>query len=72
MELFVHGAEWLRADFHLHTKADKKFKYFGEESYYYSDYADALIDADIRIGVIANHNMFDFEELKALPSLIWI
>jgi hypothetical protein len=22
--LFQHGATWLRADFHLHTKADKE------------------------------------------------
>ena len=30
--LFQNGARWLRADFHLHTKADKEFKYTGAES----------------------------------------
>jgi len=29
--LFQNGSVWLRADFHLHTKADKDFTYKGEE-----------------------------------------
>ena len=29
--MFTSGAEWIRADFHLHTKADKEFSYTGEE-----------------------------------------
>ena len=29
---FVNGNAWVRADFHLHTKADKEFKYDGEDN----------------------------------------
>ncbi len=64
---FQNGAAWLRADFHLHTKADKEFSYTGDENYYYSNYVAALEKAGIRIGVITNHNKFDkteFEDLR--------
>lgn len=63
---FEYGAEWVRVDFHLHTKADKEFKYSDAADYYYSNYVDALEKAGIRVAVITNHNKFDFEEFKAL------
>jgi len=63
---FPHGSRWLRADFHLHTRADKEFSYTGEEDYYLSNYIDALKSAGIEIGVIVNHNKFDLVEFKAL------
>ena len=31
-DIFCNGMRWFRADFHLHTKADKEFKYTGEPS----------------------------------------
>lgn len=65
---FSCGAEWVRADFHLHTTADKEFKYSGDENYYNSAYIDALEKASIRLAVITNHNKFDFEEFKALRA----
>ena len=65
---FPKGAEWVRADFHLHTKADKEFEYSGEESYYNSAYVEALEQAGIRLGVVTNHNKFDCDEFKALRS----
>ena len=65
---FPRGAEWVRVDFHLHTKADKEFRHEGEENFYNSAYVDALEKADIRLGVITNHNKFDFEEFKSLRS----
>ncbi len=65
---FPLGAEWVRVDFHLHTKADKEFKYSGDENYYNSAYVDALEKAGIRLGVVTNHNKFDFEEFKSLRS----
>lgn len=65
---FPHGAEWVRADFHLHTKADKEFKYDEDENYFNSSYVDALQQASIRVGVIANHNKFDPHEFKALSK----
>ena len=65
---FPKGAEWVRADFHLHTKADKEFQYSGDESYYNSAYVDALKQAGICLAVITNHNKFDCDEFKALRS----
>ncbi len=64
--MFGEGAQWIRADFHLHTRADREFKYTGDEAFYNSSYVDALEKAGIQLGVITNHNKFDFEEFKAL------
>ena len=66
--LFQNGATWLRADFHLHTKADKEFKYDGDENSFVSSYVEALSKAGIRIGVITNHNKFEADEFKALKK----
>lgn len=65
-ELFEHGAQWVRADFHLHTRADKEFRYDGEEDRFVGSYIDALEAAGTRLAVITNHNKFDFDEYKAL------
>lgn len=64
--VFAEGAQWVRADFHLHTRADREFKYTGDDNFYNSNYVDALENAGIRLGVITNHNKFDFDEFKAL------
>lgn len=64
--VFEEGAQWIRADFHLHTRADREFKYVGDDNFYNSNYVDALERAGIRLGVITNHNKFDFAEFKAL------
>ncbi|MEJ5201819.1 MAG: hypothetical protein WHV66_06250 [Anaerolineales bacterium] len=64
--MFPEGAQWIRADFHLHTRADREFKYTGDNDFYYSNYVDALEQAGVRLGVITNHNKFDYEEYKAL------
>lgn len=64
--VFVQGAQWIRADFHLHTRADREFKFTGDDNFYNSNYVDALENAGIRLGVITNHNKFDFDEFKAL------
>lgn len=65
-EIFKHGSTWIKADFHLHTRADKEFKYDGEDNRFITDYVDGLKKAGIRLGVITNHNKFDAEEFKAL------
>jgi len=65
---FPQGSRWLRVDFHLHTNADKEFSFIGETDYYYSDYVQALTDSGIEVGVITNHNKFDFGEFKALKK----
>jgi predicted ATPase len=65
-DLFLNGATWLRADFHLHTRADNEFEYSGDEDYYNSAYVEALINAGIHVGVVTNHNKFAVDEFKAL------
>ena len=61
------GAKWIRADFHLHTKADEKwFKYAGEVNSYVNDYVQKLKDENIGVGIITNHNKFDKDEYKAI------
>ncbi|WP_156939628.1 TrlF family AAA-like ATPase [Desulfocurvus vexinensis] len=64
--VFAEGAQWIRADFHLHTRADREFKYTGDDDHYNSNYVTALKDAQIQLGVITNHNKFNLEEFKAL------
>ncbi len=65
-KIFRYGAAWLRADFHLHTKADKEFKYTGDENSFVAEYVAGLRSANIQVGIIANHNKFDANEYKAL------
>jgi len=64
--LFQHGSDWVRADFHLHTRKDKQFQYDGEANAFVNTYVAGLKQADIRIGVITNHNKFDLDEFRAL------
>lgn len=66
MARFDFGSEILCVDFHLHTRRDKEFEYTGEENSFVSDYIDALSQKQISVGVITNHNKFDFGEYKAL------
>lgn len=65
-DIFTNGSRWLRADFHLHTRADKEFKYQGEQNSFVTEYVEALKKAEIQIGVITNHNKFDYDEFRAL------
>lgn len=64
--VFSHGSTWVRADFHMHTKADKEFSYSGEPNEFVTLYVKALVQAQTRVGVITNHNKFDRDEFKAL------
>ena len=57
---------WLRADFYLHTKADKEFKYTGLPEDFNREYVERLVDEGVSVGVITNHNKFDREEYKSL------
>lgn len=66
--LFQNGARWLRADFHLHTKADKEFTYSANENDFVNAYVSKLVEQDIRVGVITNHNKFDSGEYKAIAK----
>ncbi len=65
-EIFKYGSTFLRADFHLHTKADKEFAYKGADNSFVSDYISRLKTEGIQLGIITNHNKFDGNEFKAL------
>ncbi|MBI2722459.1 MAG: histidinol-phosphatase [Bacteroidetes bacterium] len=64
--VFQNGATWLRADFHLHTKADKEFAYSGTDNDFVRLYIEQLKNQKIGIGIITNHNKFDKGEFIAL------
>lgn len=66
LEIFKNGSSWLRADFHLHTKADKEFIYSENINYFSKNYIDQLKNENIKVGVITNHNKFDLTEFKEL------
>ena len=64
--MFETGLEFVRADFHLHTRKDKEFLFVGEQNDFVKDYVSSLKQADIKVGVITNHNKFDKDEYKAI------
>jgi hypothetical protein len=65
--IFENGATWLRGDFHLHTKADNEFDKNGfNENDFCRLYIEKLIEQNIKVGVITNHNKFDKAEFVAL------
>jgi ABC-type cobalamin/Fe3+-siderophores transport system ATPase subunit len=66
--LFQNGSEWVRADFHLHTKADGEFAYSGDDDAFVKDYVAKLGEQKIRVGVVTNHNKFDRNEFIALKK----
>lgn len=80
---FPRGAEWVRADFHLHTLKDpgasrKTFRdeYRGENENghakangFTKDWIARLKEEQIRVAVVTNHNHFDRDEYKALRQL---
>ena len=66
--LFENGSLWLKADFHLHTKADKEFSYEQEDNDFCRLYVDQLKQQNIGIGIITNHNKFDKKEFVALQK----
>ena len=63
---FAYGSDWMRADFHLHTRADKEFKYAGADNDFVARYVEGLKKAKIGLGVVTNHNKFNLDEFKAL------
>ena len=67
-KLFSHGSQWIKADFHLHTKVDKEFSYSGEDNDYLNNYVKSLVDSGIQLGVVTNHNKFNLEEFKQLSK----
>lgn len=64
--MFETGLQYVRADFHLHTCKDKEFAYSGAQNSFVNEYVSALKEANIKVGVITNHNKFDKDEYKAI------
>lgn len=67
--MFEYGLEWVKTDFHLHTHKDKEFKFSGEDNAFPKAFIQQLKSEGVSIGVITNHNKFDFGEYKALKKL---
>jgi len=65
---FSNGSIWVRFDCHLHTRADKEFKYSENENEYITKYIEKLKEEEIEVGIITNHNKFDIDEYKALKK----
>jgi hypothetical protein len=63
---FRYGSIWVRADFHLHTDADKEFCFGGDANYFARDFVKRLVEEEVRVGVITNHNKFDVPQFKEL------
>ncbi len=77
IDIFLNGATWLRADFHLHTIKDKEFQTIEKPNDFFNQYVQRLQSEKINIGLITNHNKFDKDEYnnlrkKALKEGIWI
>jgi PHP domain. len=66
---FPDGSMYLKADLHLHTGTDKKFKTdISDDTEFAEIYVSELKKKDIKIGVITNHNKFDNEEFQVLKT----
>lgn len=71
---FPFGNEWVRVDFHLHTRADNEFEKdpewneLGKEGLFASQYINQLVTQGVRVGAITNHNKFDLNEFKQLKK----
>jgi chromosome segregation protein len=63
---FEYGSLWLRADFHLHTRADKEFTFTGDQNFFVRDYVAKLKAEGVSVGAITNHNKFDAEEYREI------
>jgi len=72
---FERGAEWVRADFHLHTIKDpgrsRRFgaEFSGRENDFAKEWIAKLKEEGVRVGVVTNHNFFDLGEYKCLRKL---
>ena len=66
---FPEGSKYLKADFHLHTKADKEFKTeIINDNKFAEKCVNELKKKDIKIGAITNHNKFDKDEFDVIKA----
>jgi len=68
MDIFKNGARFVRFDCHLHTKSDKEFKYEDEENKFLENYINKLKEKEINVGIVTNHNKFNYDEFKNLKK----
>lgn len=68
MNIFKNGARFIRLDCHLHTKSDKEFKYEDEENKFLENYINKLKEKEINVGIVTNHNKFNYDEFKNLKK----
>lgn len=68
MGIFNNGAKYLRFDSHLHTMADKEFKYDNTNHDFIKNYIQKLKNENIKVGIVTNHNKFDKEEFVNLKK----
>lgn len=68
MNIFKNGARFIRFDCHLHTKSDKEFKYEDEENKFLENYINKLKEKEINVGIVTNHNKFNYDEFKNLKK----
>ncbi|MGE6193663.1 hypothetical protein ACQKCL_21840 [Stutzerimonas stutzeri] len=61
--VFTQGAQWIRADFHLHTSVDREFKFTGDDNFCNSNYVSTLEKAGISPGDLPNN--LTIENIKA-------
>ncbi len=66
---FSDGSKYLKADLHLHTRADKEFKTDIIDGMEFAEkYVNELKKKSIKIGAITNHNKFDKGEFQLLTA----
>lgn len=66
---FPDGSKYLKADLHLHTKADKEFGTdILDDNEFAEKYINELKKKDIKIGAITNHNKFENDEFQLLKT----
>ena len=71
--IFKHGADWVRADFHLHTikepgasRKQYRAEFRDREGEFADEFINKLESEGIRVAAITNHNHFDLDEYKIL------
>lgn len=67
--IFKNGSNWLRADFHLHTNSATEYKPKLEPNKFPELFTNKLIEQNIRIAAITNHNQLDLGEFKAIRKI---
>jgi len=72
---FNHGADWVRADFHLHTIKEpgasrKKYRaeFRDREDEFCNEFIARLESEKIGVAALTNHNHFDLSEYRALAK----